>query len=153
MTPRLASVHHRSQNHLRKSNSSIDEVPSTPASHISFKIVSLSRTSLDNRLRHATTAYFSRGLDCATKLTFRSSQSTIPKLARASLLPRSQPAGTKMYSRNSEDFDILRIVNKDRSGRGEDAFQAMGYGWGQHRWRWRSYLVSAVCSYWREEDG
>ena len=34
---------------------------------------------------------------------------------------------------DSEVFDILRFVSKDKGGRGEDSFQAMGYGWGQHR--------------------
>ncbi|KAH8723372.1 cytochrome P450 [Phaeosphaeriaceae sp. PMI808] len=32
-----------------------------------------------------------------------------------------------------EVFDILRFVSKDKGGRGEDSYQAMGYGWGQHR--------------------
>lgn len=32
-----------------------------------------------------------------------------------------------------ETFDILRFVPKDKSGRGEDWFQGLGYGWGQHR--------------------
>jgi nitric oxide reductase len=32
-----------------------------------------------------------------------------------------------------ETFDILRFVGKDKGGRGEDWYQAMGYGWGEHR--------------------
>jgi nitric oxide reductase len=32
-----------------------------------------------------------------------------------------------------EEFDIMRFVSKEQGGRGEDAFQAMGYGWGEHR--------------------
>ncbi|OAL45605.1 cytochrome P450 55A3 [Pyrenochaeta sp. DS3sAY3a] len=34
---------------------------------------------------------------------------------------------------DSEDFDILRFVSKEKGGRGEDGYQGMGYGWGQHR--------------------
>jgi fungal nitric oxide reductase len=34
---------------------------------------------------------------------------------------------------NPEEFDILRFVAKEKGGRGEDAYQAMGYGWGEHR--------------------
>lgn len=29
-----------------------------------------------------------------------------------------------------ETFDILRFVSKQESGRGEDSFKAMEYGWG-----------------------
>jgi nitric oxide reductase len=32
-----------------------------------------------------------------------------------------------------ETFDILRFQTKEKGGRGEDWYQAMGYGWGQHR--------------------
>ncbi|KAF2267148.1 cytochrome P450 55A3 [Lojkania enalia] len=32
-----------------------------------------------------------------------------------------------------EMFDILRFAPKERGGRGEDWYQAMGYGWGEHR--------------------
>ena len=32
-----------------------------------------------------------------------------------------------------ETFDILRFVPKEKGGRGEDPYLAMGYGWGQHR--------------------
>ena len=32
-----------------------------------------------------------------------------------------------------ETFDILRFVEKEKGGRGEDWHAAMGYGWGQHR--------------------
>ncbi|KAF1922880.1 cytochrome P450 [Didymella exigua CBS 183.55] len=32
-----------------------------------------------------------------------------------------------------ETFDILRFVEKEQGGRGEDWYQAMGYGYGEHR--------------------
>ncbi|KAH7130322.1 cytochrome P450 [Dendryphion nanum] len=32
-----------------------------------------------------------------------------------------------------EIFDILRFVPKEKGGRGEDWYKAMGYGWGEHR--------------------
>lgn len=32
-----------------------------------------------------------------------------------------------------EVFNILRFVSKEKGGLGEDWFQAMGYGWGEHR--------------------
>ncbi|KAF2020184.1 cytochrome P450 [Aaosphaeria arxii CBS 175.79] len=32
-----------------------------------------------------------------------------------------------------EVFDILRFVPKEKGGRGEDWFQGMGFGWGEHR--------------------
>lgn len=34
---------------------------------------------------------------------------------------------------DAESFDILRFVGKENGGRGEDWYQAMGYGWGEHR--------------------
>jgi nitric oxide reductase len=32
-----------------------------------------------------------------------------------------------------ETFDLLRFVAKEQGGRGEDWYQAMGYGYGEHR--------------------
>ncbi|PVI02845.1 cytochrome P450 [Periconia macrospinosa] len=48
-------------------------------------------------------------------------------------------AATQSASRDEDifsdaaDFDILRFVAKEDGGRGEDWYQAMGYGWGEHR--------------------
>ncbi|KAF2249734.1 cytochrome P450 [Trematosphaeria pertusa] len=48
-------------------------------------------------------------------------------------------AATQSASRDEDvfpdpdTFDILRFVNKEKGGRGEDWYKAMGYGWGEHR--------------------
>lgn len=48
-------------------------------------------------------------------------------------------AATQSASRDEDvftdpdTFDILRFAPKEKGGRGEDWFQAMGYGWGEHR--------------------
>ena len=48
-------------------------------------------------------------------------------------------AATQSASRDEDvfsdpdTFDILRFVSKEEGGRGEDWYQAMGYGWGEHR--------------------
>jgi nitric oxide reductase len=48
-------------------------------------------------------------------------------------------AATQSASRDEDvfsdpdTFDILRFVGREKGGRGEDWYQAMGYGWGEHR--------------------